>query len=300
MRDQSLSLRLVVLAVLLPTAVGACVVALVAAGVLHARIAHLVATGGAILIVAILAAAISALGPKYRPTPLLTPLFAGVFAALLFSTALYAAHSHIAAKHSAAVARLDVKPTVRPVKTAPVIAKASVEPDLAASPQEQAPAVPAFDASAFAAPAKAQDQMQADGQSPAKPDVQPLPNDTTDQVSTAGPLENVVNAVVPPAQASERVAAADASSRPAAAADETSKPPVAVARIPVPEVAPAAAPSPDAPINLSARFDPTGPTWPQADGPPIPLIASAAALPHSAIPPLPRIRPCGGAGPACP
>ena len=296
MRDQSLSLRILVLAVLLPTAVGACVVALVATGVLHPRIAYLVAAGGAILIVAILAAAISALGPKYRPTPLLTPLFAGVFAALLFSTALYAAHSHITAKHSATVAHLDAKSAVRPVKTAPVIAKASVEPDLAATPQGP---LPSFDASTFARPAKAQDQMQADGQSPAKPDVQPVPNDATDQVSTAGPLENMVNAVVPPAQASEKTAAADDSSKPAAAGD-SSKPPVAVARIPLPEAAPADVPNHDAPINLSARFDPTGPTWPQADGPPIPLIASAAALPRTAIPPLPHIRPCGGAGPACP
>ena len=60
----------------------------------------MVAAGGRILIFAILAAAISALGPKYRPTPLLTPLFAGVFAALLATTAIYAAHAHVAPKRA--------------------------------------------------------------------------------------------------------------------------------------------------------------------------------------------------------
>ena len=54
--------------------------------------------------------------------------------------------------------------------------------------------------------------------------------------------------------------------------------------------------------NLTtAGFDPSGPVAPEAAGPPLALDAAAAVPAHrAAIPPLPRIRPCGGAGPACP
>ena len=122
----------------------------------------MVFAGGSILVVAILAAAISALGPKYRPTPLLTPLFAGLFAALLVTTAVYGAHARLTPKHTAVAAVQPIKPTVKPVKTAPVIEKAVVEPDL---PQASASALaPAFDAATVAAPDKAQDQLPGDAQ----------------------------------------------------------------------------------------------------------------------------------------
>ena len=109
-----------------------------------------------------------------------------------------------------------------------------------------------------------------------------------------GPLVNVANAVVPPAQAAEA---------PAAEAKAAHKPPVVVAKIPVPAAAPKAAAKadPNAPLNLAAGFDPSGPTEPAAAGPPIALdVADAVPAHRMAIPPLPRIRPCGGAGPACP
>ena len=117
--------------------------------------------GGAILVVAILAAAISALGPKYRPTPLLTPLFAGVFAALLVTTAVYAAHSQIAPKRNAAVAaqHVQAKPAVKPVETAPVIEPTAIEPVL---PQAPAPVLgPSFDTASPAAADKVEDQFPA-------------------------------------------------------------------------------------------------------------------------------------------
>ena len=107
------------------------------------------------------------------------------------------------------------------------------------------------------------------------------------------PTVDVANVAQPPAQAA------------AAPADTGSarKEPVAVAKIPVPAAAPGtvAKQTADKPVDLVAGFDPSGPVAPQAAGPPMALDA-AAALPvrRVAIPPLPRIRPCGGAGPACP
>ncbi len=287
MRNQSLSLRILVLAVLLPIVAAVCVGALVMTGVLHARVAHMAFAGGSILVVAILAAAISALGPKYRPTPLLTPLFAGLFAALLVTTAVYAAHAHLTPKRTAMAAVQPIKPTVKPVKTAPVIEKTVVEPDL---PQASASAfAPAFDAATVAAPDKAQDQLPGGAQPEMRAEVQPLPANAADRAAMGGPLVSMANAVVPPAEASEMPAA-----------EPARKPPVVMAKIPTPVVAPDAKPDPDAPLNLQARFDPTGPTEPAAEGPPMPLDVVDATPAHASIPPLPRIRPCGAAGPACP
>jgi hypothetical protein len=296
MRDQSLSLRILVLAVLLPTIAAVCVATLVLTGVLHTRIVQMALAGGCILVVAILAAAISALGPKYRPTPLLTPLFAGLFAALLVTTGVYAAHAHLTPKRTAVAAVQPAKPAVKPVKTAPVIEQAAVEPDLPQAPQPVFE--PAFDAATIAAPDKAQGRLPGRAQGrlpgraqPAEPAlVQPPPAGEADRAAVGGPLVSVANAVIAPAEASDK---------PADAAP-AQKPPAVMARIPAPVTAPDVMPAADAPLNLQARFDPTGPAEPEAEGPPIPLdVADAAAAPAS-IPPLPRIRPCGGAGPACP
>ena len=284
MRNQSLSLRILVLAVLLPTIAAVCVAALVMSGVIHARIVHMAFAGGSILVFAILAAAISALGPKYRPTPLLTPLFAGLFAALLVTTAVYGAHAHLTPKRTAVAA---VQPA-KPVKTAPVIEKAAVEPDLPPAPVSNFE--PVFDAASVAAPDKAQDQLPGDALPSGRAQVQPLPANAADRAAMGGPLVSMANAVVPPAEASET---------PTGAA-HAKKPTVVMAKIPAPVVAPDATPDPNAPLNLQANFDPTGPTEPVADGPPIPLDVVDATPAQASIPPLPRIRPCGGAGPACP
>jgi hypothetical protein len=308
---ESLSLRILALAVLLLTAAAVCVLALLATGVIHPRIAHLVAAGGAILIVAILAAAISALGPKFRPTPLLTPLFAGVFAALLATTAIYAVHAQITPKRSA-VATVDIKPAaepaakVEPVKAAPLIEKASSEPDPVPDAAQPPPGfTPMFDTAMFAQSDKAQDQLpveQAEDQQPAadQPETTAesplLPEDEADNSAIGGPLVRVAAAATPPAKAEAIPAAAETEKEAT----------VAVAKIPVPATAPDASaetaqPAADTPVNLAASFDPSGPVVQAADGPPMALDAVEAAPAHTAaIPPLPRIRPCGGDGPACP
>ena len=329
MRDQSLSLRILVLAVLLLAVTAFCVVMLVAIGALHPRIAHMLAAGGVILILAILAAAISALGPKYRPTPLLTPLFAGIFAALLASSAIYAVQAHVAPKRSAiaaAEATAPIQPAAKPaaeakaqpVEAAPMVA--SAEPGPPAAPKEQARFVPNFDPSDFA-PAPT---LPTNAEAPAPPAVQPVATGTAqpppqdaanggamdaasgpatnepsggamdapavDQAN-AGPAADVANVAEPPAQAAAAPADTGAAK----------KEPMAVAKIPVPAAAPGASKNAATPVNLVAGFDPSGPTVPEAAGPPMALDAADAAPAHRAtIPPLPRIRPCGGAGPACP
>ena len=305
---ESVFLRIATLAVVLPIVAAVCVFALLVTGALNPRIPLLVAAGGAILIIAVLAAAISALGPKFRPTPLLTPLFAGVFAALLATTALYAAHAQIAPKRSA-VATVDIKPAAEPVaKAAP-----AAEPRPAAPP---AGFMPMFDTADFmpAAPTKMRDQLPPAGEpataaedmpaadqpetEPTATEAQPLPEDAADRAAMGGPLTETADAAVTPVNADVASGAAEPGTMVA----------VAVAGIPLPAAAPEAAQAtatanPDAPLTLTTGFDPTGPVEPAAEGPPMELdgfdVATAAPAHQAAIPPLPRIRPCGGAGPAC-
>ncbi len=312
---ESLYLRIAALAVVLPLMAAVCVFALVVTGALHPRIAYLVLAGGAILVIAVLAAALSALGPKYRPTPFLTPLFAGVFAALLASTAVYAAHAYVTPKRSA-VATVDIKPATKAAKASKT-AKSAVKPAEAA-PVEQASAggdaaqlppgfMPMFDTAAFAPAEKAQDQLpladqpptKAADQLPATAEVQPLPADAADRAAMGGPLVDVPDAMVTPVKAEEKSGTAKPGKQPT----------VAVAKIPVPAKAPqlpgeTAKADANTPRNLAASFDASGPILPAADGPPMALdgaeAAGAAPAHHAAIPPLPRIRPCGGDGPACP
>ena len=304
-------MRILVLAVLLLAVTAFCVVVLVAIGALQPRIAHMVAAGGVILILAILAAAISALGPKYRPTPLLTPLFAGVFAALLASSAIYAVQAHVAPKRSAIAATEATTPiqpadeaTAEPVKTAPMMA--SAEPDVPAAPQEPAPLIPNFDASDFAvAPT-----LPTDAQAPAPPVVQPAATETVqpppEDAATGGAMDAATGGAMDgPAVDGANVAEPPPAQAAAAPADtgSTKKEPVVLAKIPVPAAAPGAAAkqTADKPVDLVAGFDPSGPAEPVAAGPPLALDPAGTVPAHrAAIPPLPRIRPCGGAGPACP
>ncbi len=305
MRDQSVSLRILVLAILLLFVTALCVVALVVVGALSPRIAHMGVVGGTILIVAVLAAAISVFTPKYRPTPLLTPLFAGVFAALIASAAIYGVHAHVASKRSAAAAVV-AKPMAEPVKTAPAIENASAapqEPPLAGAPN--------FDGSDFTsspmpdgagAAAQAEAPPPADAQPAAAMDVPAPPADAAGAAAMdQAPAADATGAA--PADAAPvdvaNTAPPDGATQQPASAEDATKAPVAVAKIPVPAAAPAAAAG--APVKLTGGFDPSGPTVPQADGPPMALDAADVTQPHRVvIPPLPRIRPCGGAGPACP
>ncbi len=323
MRDQSLSLRILVLAVLLLAATALCVFALVVIGALHPRVTYMVAAGGVILIVAILASAISALGPKYRPTPLLTPLFAGVFAAMLTSTVIYAVQAHVATKRSAVAAvapgpakttQVDkpnkvAKAVAEPTATAPILDKTAAAPTPPAAPQAPAPAaVPRFDAADFApAPFPSADQLLPATQPAAATDGQPATMNATDTPMVDPTKAAATDAPTPDtaggAEKTKLIDVADVAASPAKAAEKPAAggKKAVVGEIPVPAAAPQAKKKSAQPVNLSGGFDTSGPVAPQAAGPPMALDAADAALPHHvAIPPLPRIRPCGGAGPACP
>ncbi len=271
MRVESLSLRILILSALLATTAGACVLVLVSVGVLRLNGGQVVGAGGALLLIAVLAAAVSALGPKYRPTPLLTPISAGIFAALLATTAVYAAHSQIAPKSRAAVAarEVKVKPVTRPVKTAPVVAIAPTEPEPLPEPKAVRLLDPGFDVGASA----------------------PVPQGTQVPPPNAAPA-----AVAAVAAVQDDIAPAPAAvPAPRAAAPGRAGSPAKTAAVPLPAAAPAT--DPDAPINLQATFDVSAPVQPKA-GPPL-ALATIVDEP-SATPPRPRIRPCGGAAPACP
>ena len=295
MRNLSLSVRILLLALLLVAVAAFCVTTLVFAGALHPRAVHVAGAGGAILLVAALAATVSALGPKYRPTPFLTPLTAGVFVAVLATTALYATQRYTApkpAKPVVAAAHVAQPKSIvaHPVKTAPVVDTAAIEPEMPAEPTSVSRNV-SFDPDTFA-PAP---QLPLAASPPADATPAAIGNST---VSQRGPMEAAAEAIIPSAHAAEPPAdkimapVTTASAMPAAP-----KKPAAVASIPVPVAAPADVA--DLPANLQVNFDPSGPTA-RKPGAPLKLAVAAATPVKPAIPPLPRIRPCGADGPACP
>ena len=341
MRGSSLLLRVLVLAVLLPVTAAVCIVILIGSGALHPRLSHMAAAGAAILIIATLAAALSTFSPKFRPTPLLTPLLAGVFAALLATGGLYGAQAYIANKHHRPVAATaKAKPVVVPVKPPADdnAAKAPVEPDpRMAAPQPapaatQAPqpipasapaassaepaAAPSFDSAAFE-PANSLAGQPANAGSPTAPTppaadaAQPAPQPVAATPPAAPAPPATADAAAPADQPVSTNPASGKKGKPAGGNDANT---LTIANVPVPAAAPVealprqtaptetATPEPNAPLNLNPRFDPSGPNYPQAEGPPMALAGGGGvtATHHSATPPLPRIRPCGGAGPACP
>jgi hypothetical protein len=329
MRGPGLLLRVLVLAVLLPVTAAGCIVILIGSGALHPRLSHMVAAGGAIFIIATLAAALSTFSPKFRPTPLLTPLLAGVFAALVATAGLYGAQAYIATKNRPVAATAQAKPVVVPVKPAAdeKAAQGPIEPDPRMAAPQPAPAAtdapqpipasapaaassepaaaPNFDGSAFA-PADALSNPPATAGAPTAPS--PAAADAPQPAAATPPAAQA------PTDQSVTADSAGANQGKPAASDDANTNTLTIANIPVPAAAPTetlprqtaptqtATPDPNAPLNLDPRFDPSGPNGPQADGPPMALAGGGAttASHRSAIPPLPRIRPCGGAGPACP
>ena len=249
-----------------------------------------------ILLVAALAATVSALGPKYRPTPFLTPLTAGVFVAVLATTALYATQRYIAPKPA--------KPVVASRACGPA------EADCCPSGEDRARRRHGGDRAGDARRAgagltqcefrcghlRARAAASARGKSSAADATPAAVGNST--VPQRGPMEAAAEAIIPSAHAAEPPPDNDhgpgdnRSTMPAAP-----KKPAAVASIPVPVAAPADRGGFAG--NLQVSFDPSGPTA-RKPGAPLKLAVAAATPVKPAIPPLPRIRPCGADGPACP
>jgi len=285
--EENAPLRVLLIGMLLIGATTGCVAFLVAEGILRLTAAHAAGAGVALLLVALLAAAISALGPKYRPTPFLTPLSAGVFALLFATTVVYAAHTQASNRARATVASEATMPTPpmkRPVKTEPVIEKAEVPPE--AVPDERT--VRLLDAG-FGN--KAEDRMPI---GPFMPQLPPLPSAPPGDVANAAPADQPAEELPPADEETPEVMASAPADDPAPPAAERATPAKKTAIVPTPVVAP----GDPALANLKVTFDPTGPVDEKAAGAPV-AVAAADKPRTPATPPLPRIRPCGGDAPAC-
>ena len=268
----------------------------------------MVAAGGAILIVAVLAAAISALGPKYRPTPLLTPLFAGIFAALLATTAIYAVRANVAPKRRPLPPSRPSRPRSRRPPSTSALVDAGARGHGAAAGAGSARTGDGADASMPASSRRRpRSRTRCRWPTPSRRWSRPrslaaAEDSRWTRPAMGGPLVDMANAVVPPARAVGGSAPGRGADRRGQTGDgQAAASPWPRFRSPPRRPKAAAEADPNAPLNLAAGFDPSGPTEPAADGPPMTLdVADAAPAHRMAIPPLPRIRPCGGAGPACP
>jgi len=303
----SRAVQVFMLGVLFVFVAAGCVAFLVLSGGVDPTGSRIIFVAGALVLLSGLSAAVSALGPKYRPSPFLTPLTAGVFAALVATTAVVSAgHSQNTTKGKAPAARVADRrvPPATPAKPkapeAPLVQTAVAQPAVIAPPvpppQQQKP-VRVLDGSLDPAAVQAAAAAPKVDPAPApKPVALAAPEPAPPAAAAKAPTaETKVAAVQEPAKAAAPAAAPEAASTAA-------KKPVAVAAIPSPKPAPPL-PAADsgAPISLQTGFDTTTPASKSA-GQPLSLAAAASQSGQTAAatPPLPRIRPCGAGGPACP
>ena len=115
--------------------------ALVVFGGVRVNQTLLVMLGGGLFMVAVLFAAISAIGPKYRPTPALTPIMAGTSAAAFASALILAANLHFSTSQAAAF-RANEPQRAAPQAAVPVPEARSIEPELPEPPPDAFVAVP--------------------------------------------------------------------------------------------------------------------------------------------------------------
>ena len=313
----SRAVQVLMLGLLFVFVAAGCVAFLVVSGGVDPTGSRIIFVSGALVLLSGLAAAVSALGPKYRPSPFLTPLTAGVCAALIATTAVVSAgHSQNVTKGKAPAARVAEKrappaPQSKPKAPEAVVQTAAVQPAVAQpSPPPIPPAPPkavrvldgSLDPASVQAaapkvdpaPAPAPKPVAAAAPEPAPKPVSLAPEPAPPPAAKATTAETKVAAVQEPPKA----AASGAAAEPAPVA---AKKPVAVAAIPSPKPAPPL-PAADAgaPVSLQTGFDTTAPGAKSA-GQPLSLAAAAGQPSQTpATPPLPRIRPCGAGGPACP
>ena len=96
-------MRAFIVSIVLAVAVVVCVAFVALFAGPNVSSAMLASLGLAISMVAALFAAIAALGPKFRPTPVLTPAIAGTAAAALTTVAIVAGSAHFGQAHRAAM-----------------------------------------------------------------------------------------------------------------------------------------------------------------------------------------------------
>jgi hypothetical protein len=244
--------------------------ALVTFGGVRVTESRLIVLGGGLFMVAVLFAAISAIGPKARPTPALTPIMAGMSGATFAAALILAAHLHLSTGQAASF-RTSESETAAPGKADPIPEARSVEPEFPEPPPDAFVAIPAPDG----APAG---DISGDDVPMDEPPSEDLPMDV--------PPDESETAALPPANPMTQTA-------PSAGA------PAAVP-VPIP------VPRPQSPSETPEKLLP-GETFTLSDQPFDPSTVTGApratTSPQSTAPitpPLPRSRPCGAGGPPCP
>lgn len=291
----SRAVQVLMLGVLFVLVAAGCVAFLVISGGVDPTGSRIIFVSGALVLLSGLAAAVSALGPKYRPSPFLTPLTAGVLVALIATTAVVSAGlSQNVAKGKAPAARVTdrrVPPATQAKAKAPeaVVQTAAAQPVPAAAPAPPAKAVRVLDGSLDPAAVQL-----------AAPKADPAPKPVALATPEPAPAAKAPTAEAKVAVVQEPAKAAAPATE--AAAATAARKPVAIATIPSPKPAPPLpAADPGAPVNLQTGFDTTTPAAKSAGQPlSLAVAASQSGQAVSATPPLPRIRPCGAGGPACP
>jgi len=247
--------------------------------------AVLATTGLGLFMVASLFAAISALGPKFRPTPLLTPTMAGTIGAALMSVAIIAAGNlppgqgqHAGLRQSAPPPAMNPPPVALSVVTmAPIPSTPPVQsrPPVQSAPPvvQMAPAVP----------------MTPEPQVPLARMAAPAPSGPAEVPPAASaPVESVrfaPDADVAPTGADEPAGSSVSESSTQVALAPVGPP--AQIRIPLPPIPPRLSPLSEQFVLAVQPFDPSS-------------ASTVANTPFIPSPPLPRSRPCGEDGPPCP
>jgi hypothetical protein len=231
----------------------------------------LVSLAFTLFMLAALFAAISALGPKFRPTPMLTPTMAGTIAVVLTTLLVAVGHAELPARQQVAA------PSVAP----PAVAEMTPQemPEIAAAPK-----VRSVDPPAMASPALPADMLNP----PTVEQYRPLA-DLVEPVSPSEPRMAMPALSPTPndAPASTDVAAVDPS--PTAAAE------AALKNLP-PATAEPAVPQPETPLSFAQdSFDSSGANSGASSG-----VSASPNVAAAITPPLPRSRPCGADGPPCP
>lgn len=282
-------MRALIVSLALAVVVVACMAFVVLFAGLRVGSAALASIGLGIFMVGALFAAIAALGPKSRPTPLLTPAIAGTTAAVLTTVVLITGGAQLGNAYRSAMRASE------PAKvTAPTPEVNTPTPEIATpAPRETSGPEP------IQFPEAAEPLL---GSAPATPaaavppaTMADLPSDAAEEPAT-GPQSDVADTVAeePAADPNSEVSTTEATAREpeattAPSASSTTSP------IPIPPIPP----PPTARLDLSELpFDTSNP-------PPLPNGQASAGPPStngqvSASPPLPRSRPCGAGGPPCP
>lgn len=280
-------MRALIVSFLLGVAAVICMAFVVLFAGLNADSTALSSAGLGIFLVAALFAAIAALGPKSRPTPLLTPVIAGTAAAAVMTVAIIALtqfeQSQRAALNTSEPAKVDepasqaAVPTPTPQAQRATSAAEPIQfPDMATAPVAPTSPTPTMP-DADMAPGRGDETAEAELTDVPEPAAVPPEPDIAGTMTDE--LLPRLNLDIIPREAEVPASSLPQPERPVAATGSS-----AAATNPIPPVSP----PPAGELLLSEdSFD----------------ASTLRSVPDSTIavsPPLPRSRPCGAGGPPCP